>query len=366
MKDIFVGLDADSYHITIGNGIISQIGKLLQDKVSAFSKENRKSNKTLIISDENVAVLYADQISSQLNECGFIVKHIYNPPGEKHKNYSAIEKLYNAFFEHQMDRKSLVIALGGGVVGDLAGFAAATFMRGVPYIQIPTTLLAQVDSSVGGKTGYNHPRGKNMIGSFYQPEGVFIDTDTLTTLPKEELTAGLVEVIKYGMIRSGQFFEFLENSLDDILKLDNYALEYIVFNSCKTKADIVEDDEKEGGIRAILNYGHTIGHAIEALTNYSQYRHGEAVAIGMVYASKIAREMGLTDDSIINRQKSLLERLGLLTEVSEIEPLKIVEKLYQDKKTIGGKLRFVLPVKIGEVIISDKVTNDIILKVLRD
>lgn len=376
MKDIFVKLGSDSYHIVIGQGIIDQIEGLISKLDTISLSKNSGRNKIVIITDENVARLYSDSLTNGLSRMGFLVKLVSIAPGEDQKNLSTAERLYETFFEHRMDRKSLVVALGGGVVGDLSGFAASTFMRGIPYIQIPTTLLAQVDSSVGGKTGVNHPKGKNMIGSFYQPKGVFIDTAALTTLPRKELIAGLVEVIKYGVIRSKPLFEYIENSLSGILELSEDAIEHIVFNSCRIKTEIVEEDEKEEGIRAILNYGHTIGHAIEALTNYCQYRHGEAVGIGMIYASKIAREMGLADDSVISRQRTLLERMGLSTEIADINPsylmtgystpTQIVERLYQDKKTIGGKLRFILPVQIGKVIISDKVSEDIIYKVLND
>ena len=358
MKDIVVKLGTNSYNIKIGQRIIKQIDALLP--------ANIESKKVVIITDENVAKLYLDLLANRFAKCGFDIKQVSIVPGEDQKNSSTIEKLYEAFFDHRMDRKSFVIALGGGVVGDLSGFAASTFMRGIPYVQVPTTLLAQVDSSVGGKTGINHPRGKNMVGCFYQPKGVFIDTDTLSTLPKEELIAGLVEVVKYGMIRSKPLFEYLENSLSDILQLKEDALEHIIFNSCRIKAEVVEEDEKENGIRVILNYGHTIGHAIEALTGYRQYRHGEAVGIGMVYAGKIAKEMGLVDDSTLDRQTSLLEQMGLSSTVTDLDTTQIVEKLYQDKKTIGGRLRFVLPVQIGEVVVSDNVPEDIIYKVLKD
>ena len=366
MKDIFVKLGPDSYHIIIGRGILGQKDGLIAKIDSILSSENIKFNKVIVITDKNVTKLYGDILKTNLSQMGYSVKEISIVPGEDQKNFSTLEKIYEAFFEHNLDRKSFVIALGGGVVGDISGFAASTFMRGISYIQVPTTLLAQVDSSVGGKTGINHQKGKNMIGSFYQPKGVFIDTGTLITLPKEELVAGVVEVIKYGMIRSKILFEYIENSLPDILQLKGESLEHIIFNSCKIKAEIVEEDEKEGGIRAILNYGHTIGHAIEALTDYRKYRHGEAVGIGMIYVSKIAKEMGFVDDDVIDRQKALLERLGVATEDKSIEPKQIVKELYQDKKTIGGKLRFILPLKIGEVTISDKVSEDIILKVLND
>lgn len=366
MKDIFVKLGADSYHIKIDKGILKKLGRLIPELLPDLYRGKERSGKAALITDENVGRLYADRLKVGLFEAGFEVRHISIPPGEAQKTLSTAERLYNELFEHHMDRRSLIISLGGGVVGDLSGFVASTFMRGIPYIQIPTTLLAQVDSSIGGKTGVNHPMGKNMIGSFYQPKAVFIDTDTLITLPKEELIVGLVEVIKYGVIRSKPLFNYIEDSLSNILQLNNGDLEHIIYNSCSIKADIVEEDEKESGLRAILNYGHTIGHAIEALTDYKGYRHGEAVAIGMIYASKISREMGLIDDSVINSQKILLERLEAKTDVKGLNPAQIVEKLYQDKKTVGGRLRFVLPVQIGKVIISDKVSEEIIYKVLRD
>lgn len=366
MKDILVELGDNSYHILIGNGVLDGLDTLLPKFVADLTSENRASDRVVIITDENVAGLYLDRLAGMVTGMGFLVKHISITPGEDQKNSGTVEKLYNTLFDHGMDRKSFVIALGGGVVGDLAGFAASTFMRGIPYLQAPTTLLAQVDSSIGGKTGVNHPRGKNMVGSFYQPKGVFIDTATLGTLPREELMAGMVEVMKYGVIRSRPLFEYIEESLSGILRLDNEALEHIIHSSCKIKAEVVEEDEKEGGIRAILNYGHTIGHAVESLTNYSKYRHGEAVGIGMLYASRIAREMGLADDSVVERQRRLLESLGNATDIGNISPQAIVERLYQDKKTIGGTLRFVLPVEIGRVIISSKVTEEVIYKVLTE
>lgn len=237
-------------------------------------------------------------------------------------------------------------------------------MRGVPFVQIPTTLLSQVDSSVGGKVAVNHPRGKNMIGCFYQPKAVFIDTDTLKTLPKEEMVAGMVEVIKYGVIKDAEFFAYLEKHISQILELDDTALREIVYNSCRNKAKIVEIDEKEEGIRAILNYGHTIGHALETLTSYKKYRHGEAVAIGMIYATKIALSMELANEIVLERQETLLKRLGLSLSDNTVNPHDIVRTLYQDKKTVGGKLRFVLPTAVGTVIISDKSDDATILKSL--
>ncbi len=356
MNKIPVNLGERSYKITIGKNILGQLGD--------FITKLMRPCKTLIITDRNVNALYADIVSKGLAEHKFDVKVVSMEPGEEQKALSTAEWLYDAFFDHGMDRKSLVIALGGGVVGDVAGFAASTFMRGVPFVQVPTSLLAQVDSSVGGKVGVNHPRGKNMIGSFYQPIAVFIDTVTLSTLPRAELLAGMVEVIKYGVIKDASLFDYIEKNLPKILELNDNALKTIISMSCSIKAKIVEEDEREAGLRAILNYGHTIGHALEALTHYKKYRHGEAVAIGMVCASKIAVNMGLADETVSLRQISLLKRLGMPTRNYAIKPDDIIDTLYLDKKTLKGILRFILPTKIGNVIISEKVTEEDIRKAL--
>ncbi|MDR4498314.1 MAG: 3-dehydroquinate synthase [Candidatus Scalindua sp.] len=356
MKSIHVNLDKYSYQVFIEKGILKQVGKLTSQIINP--------GKAVIVTDKTVEALYAKIVLHSLSETNFDVKLVSIDPGEEQKSISTAEILYETLFNHKVDRKSVIFALGGGVIGDLTGFVAATFMRGIPFIQIPTTLLSQVDSSVGGKVAVNHLRGKNMIGCFYQPKAVFIDTDTLHTLPKEEMVAGMVEVIKYGMIRDAAFFEYLEKHLPEILELDDTTLEEIIYNSCWNKAQIVEIDEKEEGIRAILNYGHTIGHALEALTSYKKYRHGEAVAIGMIYATKIAIAMNLTDDTVLKRQETLLNRLGLSLSYNTLNPHDIVRTLYQDKKTIGGKLRLVLPTKIGNVIVSDKSDDKIVLNSL--
>jgi 3-dehydroquinate synthase len=356
MKKIFVDLGRDSYNIIVDKGILNQVGTLISKVISP--------RKAIIVTDKIVEPLYGKIVLDSLSECKFDVKLVSLALGEEQKSLAKAEELYEHLFDYEMDRKSLIVALGGGVLGDLAGFVAATFMRGIPFVQIPTTLLAQVDSSIGGKVAVNHSRGKNMIGCFYQPKAVFIDTDTLLTLPKAEITAGMVEVIKYGMIKDAAFFEYIEKHLSEILELDADALEEIIYNSCKTKAHVVELDEKEQGIRAILNYGHTIGHALEALTSYKKYRHGDAVAMGMIYVSKIAREMNLADDTVLKRQESLFLKLGLSLKDTELDPHDIVSKLYQDKKTIAGKLRFVLPVRIGNVIIDDSVSDQTILNAL--
>ncbi|MCF6156450.1 MAG: 3-dehydroquinate synthase [Candidatus Brocadia sp.] len=355
MKTIRVNLSSNSYNISIDKGILGKIGDILV--------KEKEPCKTLLITDKNIEKVYGNIVSESLVRNKFDVRLIPLKPGEEQKTMETALALYDACFDHKLDRSSLIVALGGGVVGDISGFVAATFMRGIPFIQVPTTLLAQVDSSIGGKVAVNHPKGKNMIGSFYQPRAVFIDTDTLSTLPAAELVAGLVEVIKYGVIRDAELFEYIEKSLYDILQLNDTALLKIIAMSCQIKAHVVEEDEKETHLRAILNYGHTIGHAIETVTDYKKYRHGEAVAIGMLYATRIAIEMGLTDHVVLERQLSLIQRLGLPLHTG-LKSEDIVKALYTDKKVISGRLRFILPIKIGEVIISDRVTEEILYLVL--
>lgn len=355
MKTIHVNLSANSYNIYIDKDLLLKVGEMIA--------KDKEPCKTLLITDGNIGKIYGETVAESFRQNNFDVKLLTLPPGEDQKNIENALLLYDHCFAHKLDRKSLIVALGGGVIGDLSGFIAATFMRGIPYIQIPTSLLAQVDSSIGGKVAVNHPKGKNMIGSFYQPKAVFIDTNTLSTLPSKEMVAGFVEVIKYGMIRDAELFAFLEKSIYDILQLKYEALLKIIATSCQIKANVVEQDEKEKDLRAILNYGHTIGHAIETITNYKQYRHGEAVAIGMLYATKIAIELGLTDNTVFERQLALMKNLGLSIQTG-LKSEAIIKALYTDKKTISGRLRFVLPTKIGEVIISDKVNDEILYRIL--
>lgn len=356
MKTIRVNLSVNSYNIHIDKGFLDKIGDTIVNEKTPC--------KTLLITDKNAEKFYANRTSESLKKSGFNVSIVSLTPGEEQKTLETALTLYDACFDHKLDRNSLIVALGGGVVGDISGFVAATFMRGIPFVQIPTTLLAQVDSSIGGKVAVNHPKGKNMIGSFYQPKAVFIDTDTLSTLPSAELVAGLAEVVKYGVIKDAKLFEYLENSLQDILQLNDNALLTIISTSCQIKANVVEEDEKEKHLRAILNYGHTIGHAIETLTNYTTYRHGEAVAIGMLYATRISLEMGLTCNTVLERQLALIKKMGLPLRI-ELKPEDIIRTLYADKKTIGGRLHFILPTKIGEVIISDQVTEEVLSRVLK-
>ena len=356
MRKIRVHLDERSYDVHVGAGLLPKIGQRLSVVV--------KPCRVVVVSDEHVAPLYGKSVEEGLRAAGYDPRLLVIPAGEERKTLKTAERLYDGFFDAQLDRKSAAVALGGGVVGDLTGFAAATFMRGIAFVQVPTTLLAQVDASVGGKVAVNHPRGKNMIGAFHQPRAVFADISTLRTMPREELVSGLVEVIKHGVIRDGALFEFVESRLGDILRLDESVLEHIVARSVEIKAAVVQADEREDGLRAILNYGHTIGHAIESLTNFTCYAHGAAVAVGMCCAAKMAVGMGLLAQKDADRMEELLGLLGLATRPSGLDPKNIYQKLYADKKTERGKLRLVLPTAIGRVVIRDDVPQKVILEAL--
>ena len=271
------------------------------------------------------------------------------PEGEEHKNLKSLSTIYDQLISARFDRHSCLMALGGGVIGDLAGFAAATFLRGIPFVQVPTTLLAQVDSSVGGKTGVNHQEGKNLIGAFYQPRLVLIDVKVLHTLPRRELLAGLAEVIKYGIIEDPRFFELLEKKLERILALDTELLLEAIATSCTIKSKVVEKDEREEDYRSVLNFGHTIGHALESLTGYEKYLHGEAIAIGMAQAASISVHQGICDNESLQRIHRLITKTGLPTELpSNIQPKELAEKMELDKKSEGGKVKFVLCAGIGK------------------
>jgi len=320
-----------------------------------------KSNKLLVVTDENVYPLYFAGLEAHLVDAGYQVFSAIIPAGEGSKSLEMAQVLYTRALESGLDRSSSILALGGGVVGDLAGFVASTYMRGIGFIQVPTTLLAQVDSSVGGKVAVNHPLGKNIIGSFYQPKIVYINTKTLSTLPPREFSSGMAELIKYGFIWDEEFLNWLEAKLDSILSRDSETLVKAVEWSCRIKAQVVEQDEKENGLRAILNFGHTVGHAIETVTNYSKYTHGEAVALGMICESKIAAEMGLIDNSLVTRLIELLKRTGLPSVLSEPLPLdSLIEAMGHDKKNIGGAIVFILPVATGKVEIFRNVDMEVV------
>jgi 3-dehydroquinate synthase len=346
MHVVKVDLGDRSYDIEIGTNL-DQIGRRLQG--FGFGQ------KIAFITNPTVKKLYGQRVVDSLKAAGFVVLSIEIPDGEQYKTLDWANAIYSALLINSFDRKSALVALGGGVIGDLTGFAAATFMRGVPFVQVPTTLLAMVDSSVGGKTGVNHAMGKNMIGAFYQPKKVLMDLDVLKSLPRKEFLAGMAEVIKYGVIWDASFFEYLDRKQEKILSLDPDALSHIIRRSCEIKAEVVSKDERESGLRAILNFGHTVGHAIETAENYTM-RHGEAVAIGMVYSSKLAHKTGLCDASVPERVEKLIKSFGLPTNLTALSRKPSVTELIDimriDKKAEGGKVKFVFPKKIGEVVVT--------------
>ena len=344
-----------SYEIQIGSGNLDQLGVQLQPLELA--------SRLCLITNTTVGGLYGDRVRSILADAGYAVSYIEVPDGEEYKSQASAAAIYDQMVDAGIERGSAVVALGGGVVGDLAGFVAATYMRGVALVQVPTTLLAQVDSSVGGKVAVNHTRGKNLIGCFYQPRLVYADMKVLGTLPERELRAGLGEVIKYGVIRDADLFGWLEQHLEQLLGLEPEILAETVRRSCAIKAEIVSQDEYEQGPRAILNFGHTIGHALETLTDYKVYRHGEAVAAGMAVAATLAVNRGCLEAADRDRLVSLLRRAGLPTSFP-YSPEKVMALLPHDKKVLRGRLRFVLPLAIGRVEICSGVDDQEILAAL--
>jgi len=358
MQKITVNLGKNSYPIYIDRGNLRQLGDILA--------EVGLPEKVAVITHPSIARLYGEIVCGSLSSAGFDAEMIDSvPEGEESKSFDWAYRLYEPLIEGQMDRSSAIIALGGGVIGDLAGFVAATYMRGVPFVQVPTTSLAQVDSSVGGKVAVNHPKGKNLIGAFHQPKAVLIDVATLNTLPEREFLSGLVEVIKHGVIMDKPLFEMIEENIEDILDLELDLLVEVIAQSCRDKASVVEKDEKESGLRATLNYGHTFAHAIETLTDYNTYRHGEAVAIGMICASQLSVDKGLMAQEHLSRQIDLLKEAGLPTIFPDIDPETALQAMYRDKKAKGGKIRYILPTEIGRVIITDEVENDEALKAIK-
>ncbi len=358
---ISVDLPQNPYEIAIAPGSLNQLGSRL--------KELNLGKKVLLVSNPVIFRHYGEQAINSLKSAGFEVSTHTIPAGERYKTLNSIQKLYNTALENHLERSSTLVALGGGVIGDMTGFAAATWLRGINFVQVPTSLLAMVDAAIGGKTGVNHPQGKNLIGAFYQPRLVLIDPQVLKTLPAREFRAGMAEVIKYGVIWDGDLFAQLEQvkRLDSLRYVNEELLQTILTRSCQAKAEVVGKDEKEAGLRAILNYGHTIGHAVESLTGYRLVNHGEAVAIGMVAAGAIARKLQMWNLDDAQRQNALIKKAGLPTEIpSMLETEAIIEALKTDKKVKAGKVRFVLPTQIGTVIISDQVSPDLLRQVLRE
>ena len=340
MEHLHVGLGERAYPIWIGNGILQHLDEALREV--DFPK------RVALVTNPVINDLFGESVLHVLQKAGFSVSVILLPEGEENKNLQTLQTIYDALIQEGFDRTSGLIALGGGVVGDMTGFAAATFLRGIPFIQVPTTLLAQVDSSVGGKTGVNHPLGKNLIGAFYQPRHVHIDVATLNTLPPREFSAGMAEVIKYGIIRDSDFFNALVNQREQLLARSAGPLIDTVKRACQIKADVVEIDEKESSVRAILNFGHTLGHAVETLSGYGEYRHGEAVAIGMVIAAKISQRLGLCAEGDVTAIKNLLASFSLPTVPPPHSADAYLKAMMRDKKVRQGVPRMVLNIGIGD------------------
>jgi len=358
MNEIILRLKDYNCPIYIGRGIF--------DKLDSIIKKNISGKKFAIITNPTVNKIYGQTLVDSINSLDNEIIVLEVPDNELSKSLKYVEKLFNELVSNNFDRDSCIIALGGGVVGDLAGFVASTYMRGIPFIQIPTTLLAQVDSAIGGKVAIDLKQGKNLIGSFYQPRFIFSDVETLTTLPEDELKSGLSEVIKYGIILNRDFFQFLEKNMNKILQKDIDILTNIVTQCSKLKTMIVEDDEKELGKRAILNFGHTFGHTLETITNYTKYSHGEAISIGMIFASNLSLEIGMIQSGEYDRIYNLIKEAKLPVSPKEKHNVNhFLELFYSDKKVKEGKLRFILTKKIGNVIIEDKIPIDILKNELR-
>lgn len=355
MHTLSVALDDRSYPIHIGPGLLENA-----DLVTSVLAQK----KAAIITNSTVAPLYLGFFAGALQSRGVEAVNIVLPDGESYKNWETLSRIFDALLAHRCERKTTVIALGGGVIGDLAGFAAAVYLRGVPFIQVPTTLLAQVDSAVGGKTAINHPLGKNMIGAFYQPQAVIADTDTLQTLPARELAAGIAEVIKYGLIRDPEFFGWIEQNIARLTARNPEALAFAIERSCRNKAEIVALDEREEGPRTLLNFGHTFGHAIESGLGYGEWLHGEAVAAGMVLASTLSCRMGLIARPDLRRVTALLSRAGLPVEAPGFGLARYLDLMGHDKKVESGRLRFVLLRAIGEAFVADQVPPEALAGVL--
>ena len=346
MTSVHIDLGERSYPIVIAEDLVQQAGTW---------RTLPKAAAAVIVTNDVVAPLYLAKLKRALNGLYAQVHEVVLPDGEKHKDWQTLNRIFDGLLTYGCDRKTVLFALGGGVVGDMTGFAAASYMRGIPFVQVPTTLLSQVDSSVGGKTAINHPLGKNMIGAFYQPQLVVCDLATLDTLPARELSAGLAEVIKYGPIADMEFFSWLEHNIDALLQRDRVALAHAVQRSVEIKAWVVSQDEKESGLRAILNFGHTFGHAMEAGMGYGNWLHGEGVAAGMVMAAELSQRLGMVDNNFVARLRTLIERAGLPVRGAVIDAQdnagRYLELMRVDKKSEAGEIRFVLIDGAGKAVV---------------
>ena len=350
--EMMVGLGERSYPILAGPNLLDLIGE--------HAKEVGLHSPIAIITDSNVKDLYAERVLQSLENSGFTARILDFPAGESSKHLQTVSALYDGMVSLGPERKSGVIALGGGVPGDIAGFVAATYLRGMRFIQVPTTLLAQVDSAVGGKVGVDHAGGKNLIGAFHQPCRVTIDTRTLQTLDRRQIKAGLAEIIKHGVIADEALFQRICDILDRLLAVDDTIYQEIIPWNCRIKANVVEQDEKESGLRAILNFGHTIGHALETLTVYEHYLHGEAVAIGMLVEAQLGERLGITPPAVVEALASLLRKADYPLEKPDISADRLLDSMFRDKKVERGRLRFIFPAKMGDVTIQDVEDLDLI------
>jgi 3-dehydroquinate synthase len=355
MSTVHVELGERSYPIRIGRGLLEQPELLLP---------HLEQKRVAIVTNPVVGDLYLARLSAALTALDVVVMPVIVPDGEAQKSWETLNAIFDRLLAQRSERKTTLIALGGGVIGDLTGFAAAVYLRGVPLIQIPTTLLAQVDSSVGGKTGINHPLGKNMIGAFYQPRLVLADTDTLSTLPDRELSAGLAEVIKYGLIRDPAFFGWLESNIEELVARQPEALAYAVRRSCELKAEIVGADERESGVRAVLNLGHTFGHAIEAGLGFGAWLHGEAVAAGCVLASRLSQRVGWLGEDDVQRIVALFRRAKLPIDAPDLGVRRYLDLMGMDKKVEHGQLRLVLLQRLGSALVTTDFPRDLLERVL--
>lgn len=349
MITLNVSTGSGSYPINIDADLLDRVHESVPDDASAL----------VLISNNTVWHLYGEQVLESLQRTGKPVHHFSMPDGESHKNLDTLRSVYDFMLSHHFDRRAVLVALGGGVVGDLAGFASASYMRGIRFIQVPTTLLSQVDSSVGGKTGVNHPLGKNMIGAFHQPISVVIDTTVLETLPKREISAGLAEVIKYGLIMDAPFFEWCEQHAEELLDLEPEAMRYAISQSCQFKAKVVNADEKEAGVRALLNFGHTFAHAIEAGLGYGKWLHGEAVGCGMIQAAVLSTRTHGLPETEVERVRSLVEQIGCPTKAPDLGFDRWVDIMKHDKKAVDNEIKFVLLDRIGHALVSPAPIEDL-------
>lgn len=363
MKSIIkINLAKKSYDILVEPGLLKNLSQIL----APFTK----NRKCFLISDNNVFGLYGEKTISTIKNSGALEVYPFSlPTGETNKNFKTLETICNALAVNRLSRDSTIIALGGGVPGDIAGFAAAIYMRGIDFIQIPTSLLAMVDSSIGGKTAIDLANGKNLIGAFWQPKLVLVDPEVLKTLPYREIKSGLAEIIKYGMILDKNLFELIEKNADKLKAVDIECYTKIIARCCKLKAKVVEADETEHGVRAILNYGHTFGHALETLTNYSVYSHGEAISIGMLIAAKLAFLLGLIENITVERLKTILTKFDLpinTTNLKNISAELIYDTTFNDKKVKAGTINFVIPKSIGNVAIMPEINSDLVIKAIKE